>query len=365
LGSQHKIKLLLLTPSLRCGGSEKFVSVLCNHIDAEKFSVCLVIVNNSRPFYNITNLAVKIIDLKKSRVLFSLFAIKEAVKKFNPDIVFSTANHLNLYLAIFKNQFNNKIKFIGREASIVSINSREAKMPALYGWLIKRYYCRFDMLICQAKEMQYDLVQHYNMPVDKTVVIHNATPDVISKLIPAGTQNAESVFTFITVASLTEKKGIKRLIRAVGHLSLPFQYYIIGDGNKKEELQKQINELQLQDKVHLMGEKAEPFSGNEDADLFLMGSYYEGFPNVLLEAGARGIPVIAFNVPGGIKEIITAENGIMVKDNDVIGYANAIKSGLGSNFNRSQIIESTRKRFSITCILSELENLFLKIATNK
>ena len=104
----------------------------------------------------------------------------------------------------------------------------------------------------------------------------------------------------------------------------------------------------------------------EDADLFLMGSYYEGFPNVLLEAGAHGIPVIAFNVPGGIPEIISEENGILTDDNDIIAFAAAIKKGLSANpigigFNSNKIIEITKKRFSVDTMLAKLEKLFIQL----
>jgi glycosyltransferase involved in cell wall biosynthesis len=366
LNNTQKIKLLILTPSLQCGGSEKLVSLVCNHINTQIFSVCLVVVNNDKPFYTITNPAIIIIDLKKSRVLFSLFAIKAAIKNFEPDIVFSTANHLNLYLAIFRNQFNTGIKFIAREASIVSINSQQAKMPALYNRLIKKYYNRFDHIICQSVYMQQDLVSHYNIAVDKTTVIHNATQDVLNRPLQKEIQTAERVYKFITIARLSKEKGIERLIHAVGLLSLPFQYYIIGDGNKRNDLQKQIDELQLQDKVFLLGEKKDPFTGMEDADLFLFGSYYEGFPNVLLEAGAHGIPVIAFNVPGGIAEIITEEeNGLLVDDNDLIGFAAAVKKGLEAKFDRNKIIETTKKRFSVNGIIEAIENLFIKLHQNK
>jgi glycosyltransferase involved in cell wall biosynthesis len=191
MADRNKVKLLILTPSLQCGGSEKFVSLICNHINNNLFSVCLLVISNSKAFYEIENRAVEIIDLKKTRVLFSLMAIKKEVNKFNPDIVFSTANHLNLYLAIFKSRFNRKIKFVGREANMVSINSREAKMPVLYRWLIRKYYNRFDLLICQGQEMLQDLVLHFNIPPRKTVVIHNATPPVTVNNIPAGNQNTE------------------------------------------------------------------------------------------------------------------------------------------------------------------------------
>lgn len=362
----HKIRLLVLTPTLQCGGSEKFVSLVCNHINTKMFSVCLVVIDNARPFYEITNAEINVIDLQKSRVLFSLPAIKKAVKDYDPDIIFSTANHLNLYLAIFRNHFKPEINFIAREASIVSINSRQAKMPALYNRLIKKYYNRFDVIVCQSAYMQQDLVQHYHIDAGKTIVIHNAVQELMPQPVREEKQIRDQVYKFITVARLSEEKGIERLIHAVGLLSVPFQYFIIGEGGKRNALQKLIEELQLQDTVFLLGEKKAPFSGMEDADLFLMGSYYEGFPNVLLEAGAHGIPVIAYNAPGGIAEIIIEnENGLLVDDNDVIGFASAIKKALAINFNRNNIIETTHKRFSIHSIIAVIEKLFLSLTVNK
>ena len=366
MNNSKKIKLLVLTPTLQCGGSEKFVSLLCNHINTQLFSICLVVVNNTKPFYQLTNPDIEIIDLKKDRVLYSLFAIKAVVNKFDPDIIFSTANHLNVYLAIFRNYFKAGIKFIAREASIVSINSRHAKMPVLYNRLIKKYYNRFNYIICQSVYMQQDLVKHYYIDVHKTIVIHNAVQEVLNKPLHQPKQTTEQVYKFITVARLSEEKGIERLIHAVGLLSLPFTYYIIGEGNKRKDLQKLIDELQLQDKVFLLGEKAEPFSGMENADLFLFGSYYEGFPNVLLEAGAHGIPVIAFNVPGGITEIIMQnESGLLVEDNDIIAFATAINKALAQKFNSNTIMETTIKRFSINSIFPSIENLFLQLTENK
>ncbi len=364
--NETRVRLLIITPTLEGGGSEKFVSLLCRHINTNIFSVCLVVVNNANPFFKITNPAIKIIDLEKDRVLFSLPAIKKVVNNFKPDIIFSTANHLNLYLAIFKRRFGRNIKFIAREASIVSINSKQAKMPGLYTKFIKKYYRRFDMIICQSAYMQQDLVIHYRVIASKTIVIHNATQDILRTTAKPVKQNGEQVNKFITVARLSDEKGIERLIRAVGLISISFKYYIIGEGSKRNELQELIDALRLQDKVFLCGEKKSPFSGLEDATLFLMGSYYEGFPNVLLEAGAHGIPVIAFNAPGGISEIITDnENGLLVDDNDIIAFAAAIKKALAGNFDRDQIIETTKKRFSVSNMMNAMENIFLKLAQNK
>lgn len=361
--NKERVRLLIITPTLECGGSEKFVSLLCNHINTDVFSICLVVVNNTRPFYEIKNAAIEVVDLKKSRILFSLSAIKKAVEDFKPDIIFSTANHLNLYLAIFKNKFDSKIKFVAREASIVSITSKQTKMPVLYGLLIKKYYNRFDCIICQSHYMQQDLKSRYLIPATKTVVVHNATEEFPVNTIKPIKHEAAQANKFITVARLSQEKGIERLIKAVALLSIPFKYYVIGEGNKRSELQKLIDELQLNGKVFLLGQKEDPFNGMADAKLFLMGSYYEGFPNVLLEGGARGIPVVAFNAPGGINEIIKeGENGLLVNDTDSIAFASAINRAVAINFDRDKIIEMTRKRFSITYMMEAVENIFLKLA---
>ncbi len=354
---------MIVTPTLVCGGSEKFVSMICNHIDTQLFSVCLVVINNDEPFYPIENPEVEVVDLKKKRVLFSLPAIQSTVKKFEPDIIFSTANHLNLYLAIFRNRFKAHIQFIAREASVVSINIRESKMPALYSWLIKKYYNRFNLVICQSVYMQEDLVSHFHINKHQTTVMHNAVQEVYVKPAEKNLQPAEKRYKFITVARLHAVKGIERLIHAAGLLSISYQYYIIGEGDRRNELQQLITDLQLQDKVFLTGEKTDPFEGMEDADLFLMGSYYEGFPNVLLEAGARGIPAIAFRVPGGISEIIMErENGLLIEDNDIIAYAATINSCDFVHFNRNTILETTNRRFNVNQMIIRFQNIFLDLS---
>lgn len=358
---ESKIKLLLFTPSLHCGGTEKFVSLLCSHINTRKFSVCLAVLNNATPFYTIKNPAIELIDLGEGRVRYSLFKIKKLVKEYQPDIIFSTANHLNLYFAVFRNWFPGQIKFLARESSVVSINSRRATLPWLYDRLLKKYYRRFDMLVCQSAYMQNDLIQNYHIPANRTTVVHNATEERANGRLP-GTSGENKVYKFLTVGRLSEEKGVERLIHAVGLLMLPFRFYIVGDGNRKEAIQKLVNELQLQDNVFLIGEKKDPFEGLEDADLFLMGSYYEGFPNVLLEAGSLGIPAVAFNVPGGIAEIITdGESGLLAEDNDLLGFAAAINKATALKFDRQKIIESTQKRFSVNGMMQQLENLLLQL----
>lgn len=355
--NKKKIKLLIFIPTLQCGGSEKFISLLCNNINTERFSVCLVVLQNEKQFYEITNPAVKIIDLQENRVRYALFKIKRIIRQHQPDIVFTTANHVNIYLAIFRRLFSKSIKFVARESSIVSLNTKNAAMPFLFDRLIKKYYHRFDIIICQGTYMQQDLVTHYNIAAGKTVIIHNATPKKnVGEFVA---EQNKKLYKFITVCRLSPEKGIERLIHAVGLLSIPFEFYIIGNGKQKSELQKLAADLNLMKQIFFKPESKRPFEGMEDADLFLLGSYYEGFPNALIEAGALGIPAVAFDAAGGISEIIEDEkNGLLVDDNDIIGFAAAINRALSNKLNRQQVTESTEKRFSVNKMVTAVEELF-------
>jgi glycosyltransferase involved in cell wall biosynthesis len=356
--SISKIKILIFTPSLECGGSEKYVSQLCNNIDSGKFDVTLAVINNTNQFYQISNAAIRVIDLEMNRVSYSFFKILRIVKQVQPDIIYTNANHLNLYFAIFKNFLAKKITIIARESSIVSINSKRATWPFVYNGLIKYFYKRLNCIICQSQYMQQDLIANYNIEMDNTVVINNPVEEnefIIAEDI------AIKKNKFITVARLSEEKGIDRVIRSVANLTIPFSYHIIGDGDKKAVLQSLINDLNLHDKIFLEGEKDKPYDGMEDATLFLLGSHYEGFPNVLLEAGMLGIPVVAFDAPGGISEIILQEsNGLLVNNDNEKAFAQAIERALQLDFDKKQIMQTTQQKFAIKPIMVQIEALFLK-----
>ena len=78
--SDKKIKLLVLTPTLECGGSEKYVALLCNTINTQQFDITLAVINNANPFYTISNNAIKICNLQKKHVRSSLFKILAIIK---------------------------------------------------------------------------------------------------------------------------------------------------------------------------------------------------------------------------------------------------------------------------------------------
>ena len=362
---ESKIKILIFTPTLECGGSEKYISLLCDHI-SKRFEVTLVVLNNAYPFYTIHNTGIEITDLEVKHVRHSFFKARRIIARKRPDIIYTTANHLNLMFAIFRSFIPGKAKIVARESSIVSINSRRAKSPGLYGWLIKKYYRRLDLIICQSAWMQKDLVVNYGIAENKTIVLHNP----VEEMVDAGNEDLSSRkkaggYKFLTVARLSEEKDITLLVNAVALLPFPYQYHIIGEGEKRKELEELILARGLNEKIFLAGEKQDPYAGMRDADLVLVGSHYEGFPNVVLEAGALGIPVVAFDAPGGIAEIIEDRvNGLLVKERSKEAFSAAVERALYIQFDKRQIIENNRMRYSLRENIAKTELMFMDVVKN-
>ena len=116
--------------------------------------------------------------------------------------------------------------------------------------------------------------------------------------------------------------------------------------------------LKLQN-VNFIGRRTNPLQYLKYADLFVLSSRYEGFPNVLLEAGACGTYSIANNCKGGINEII--ENGIngeIIPIEKYEEFALAIKNNLNKEFDSNQITQSIRSRYSTEIIIPKFLQLF-------
>lgn len=135
----------------------------------------------------------------------------------------------------------------------------------------------------------------------------------------------------ITVARLSPMKGINYVLKAANELKLrspKIKFIVVGDvafdseKSYKEELFNIKEKLQL-DNVYFLGLRRDVNELLMSADIFLLPSVYDIFPTVLLEAMDAQLPVIATDV-GGVPEMITDENGILIKPQDEISMSEAI-----------------------------------------
>ncbi len=129
------------------------------------------------------------------------------------------------------------------------------------------------------------------------------------------------------VGRLSPEKGFDLLIRAIAKLrqaGMPVELAIAGDGNARPELERLIAQLAGGSYVRLLGHVADPRRLYEAMDVYALSSLREGLPNVLLEAMALEVPVVATRVAGVPKMIADGEDGLLVEAGSLESLANAL-----------------------------------------
>lgn len=316
-------KIVILINSLESGGAERVVSNLLNDF-IDRYD-CYLILIHKNIFYTLDS-RVKILNLNEQKNLLGIkkflrlpilaYKLSKLIKEYKFDQVISFLSRSN-YINILSNILI-KHETIINERAMPSLQYEYGINGKINKILIKTLYPRACLCLSNSYGNMMDLKNNFN--VVKIEYIHNLFDiETIEELSKKDIEFQKKRFTFVTVGRLDSGKNHKLLIEAVKDFNADL--WIIGDGELKEGLQKYINELNLNDKVYLLGKKENPFSFLSKADCFVFSSNYEGFPNVLVEALACGLPIISTDCQSGPREILAPTSNISFQLNDKIEFA--------------------------------------------
>jgi glycosyltransferase involved in cell wall biosynthesis len=194
----------------------------------------------------------------------------------------------------------------------------------------------------------------------------NGVPDT------GGHRAALDAKVVVAAGRVTPQKGFDRLLPAWAEVVRDhpdWELRIFGDGPSTNKLRKQIAQLGIGDSARLMGFTPRLHEELARASLYVMSSRREGFPMVLLEAMAIGLPVVSFNCPTGPRDVIReGVDGHVVRNGDVHALAEAMK-GLMADAGRRRAfgaaaIEGAR-RFELSTIVARWEDLLAEVADSK
>lgn len=354
--SNKRIKITFVVPTLFAGGTERIASYLAQNIDKSRFDATLVVVGRAQDSAYALN-DTNAVFLEQSRVLYGIPKLFGHLRKSRPDVVLSFISHLNALMAHLS-MFFRDTKFIARESTVLSVDAelfKDQKKSVLHRFSGGSYFNSFEKIICQSTDMLIDIKTNYKVKDDKLVVINNPITNTFSVKENIDRNNP---LKLITIARLSKEKGVPRILEALSKTSIPFHFTLIGDGPEKEHTMSLIREYGLQDRLTYIPFTRDVEKHLKSNDYFLQGSYVEGFPNALLESCTVGTPVIAFDVPGGTKEIVVdGINGFLV-DNET-----ELLERLQDNrqWNPDEVCESVYKKFNREKILKQYETLFFEV----
>jgi glycosyltransferase involved in cell wall biosynthesis len=168
----------------------------------------------------------------------------------------------------------------------------------------------------------------------------------------------------VAVGRLVEQKGFDLLLKAfsiVAEQCRDWNLVIWGEGPERAKLERLRDELGLRNRVRLPGLTPEPYGWIDGAHLFVLSSRFEGLGNVVGEAMAAGLPVIAFDCDWGPREFVKPDvNGILVPPQDVEALAKAIVMLIRNDTLRDELAVNARAsmgRFSPEGILAQWDGI--------
>lgn len=315
------MKVSFVTRNLSAGGAERVIAQLATYM-AEKGIHCeIVTIDQKEVFYTIpSNIKIYQIGKKSNNKVADKFLrykdLRRYLKLSNPNVVLSMPEEIGIYVIP---------ALLGTGIPIVV---SERNNPWVMPWkkvtrLLRRIFYPFaDGFVFQTKQAASFFPKSIRQ---KGIILPN--PLDLNRIPEPW--NGERNKEIIGVGRLEPQKNFPLLIKAFAkfYSSHPdYKLTIYGEGSKRNELESLASSLLPKSAYSFPGRNKDLLNHIKKAKMFVLSSDYEGMPNVLIEAMAMGMPVIATDCPsGGPAELINnGKNGLLVPVNDIDKMAEAM-----------------------------------------
>jgi len=280
----------------------------------------------------------------------------EAYKKLNSiivnggyDIVQGNAADTLKYLAISKQLYGWKAKFVYRNANKIS-DFLTSNVKRVFNNILMR---KVDFVASVSKECMDDFISIYpsfkNRIECLTIGVSLQNPSPYNSLSVIGIEGDGPYL--LNVASFVPEKNHEGLLRIFHNLLKDYstaKLLLIGEGKLRPKIEFMAMQMGIHSNIHFLGKRNDVSQIMSCCDAFLLPSLIEGLPGVILESFVSSLPVVAYDV-GGIKEVIKDdETGWLITKGDEIQFLNAIKKSLKHENNniKNKAYELVTKKYS-------------------
>jgi glycosyltransferase involved in cell wall biosynthesis len=264
-----------------------------------------------------------------------------------PDVVISAEDHLNAIVLLSA--------IITRSKAKISVSSRVTPFDTYSDKILtKRWFLKYFMIAVQRRAtalvcVSKDMIEQYQKIFKSTrhQCIYNVVKDrhsqnKMDEAIDEPWLTKKTCPVIVTAGRLAPEKGYPDLILAVKEVSKTREIRLImlGDGPMRDELETLIEQQELSEIVKLVGFQSNPLKYYKRADVFVLSSYVEGLPNVLVEAMMCGCTPVSTNCPTGPREVLQNEQyGYIVPMRDPLNMARGIEKALDAPIDKTKLKE--------------------------
>ncbi|MEJ9114152.1 glycosyl transferase [Bacillus cereus] len=388
-----KKNLLFIINNLNCGGAEKALIALLETIDYSKYNVDLFLFKHEGLFfrkipqqvnlleepyeYRYFDMPIKkaIIDcIKKRRIDIALARLcagyifkseqngvrcDQKIWKYiskslrgiekNYDVAIGYLEKNPVYFCVDKVKAKKKIGFIHNDYDELGMDSK----------IDNRYFDKLDSIVTVSRECANVLKERFPMYKRKVKIMHNiVSSNMINEMALEKIDMEDKGMKIVSVGRLNYQKGFEMAIKACKELEghgYKITWYVVGEGEERTNLEKMIEENDLEEKFILLGIKENPYPYIREANIYVQPSRFEGKSIAIDEAKILHKPIVITNFSTAKDQIKNKENGIIV-EMDPHAISEGIKELIDNEELRNILISNLSKENLGT--ESEIEKLY-------
>jgi len=318
--------ITVYVPALIGGGAERVAALLGTALSAAGHQVTLVVDFEAAHNINFVDANVKRVTLAGAHGR-DVMRLTDFLKQWQPDIALAIgpSSNVKLVLAHLLARLSTRV----RTRVVLSYHGRSAFGTGWLGWsayplasLLTRYAAR---TICVSEDLARHLVTDWRGARNRIVRIYNPVATDRTKPAPNAKVLAARPPTVIAVGRLCAPKDFATLITAMALLPRPdARLAIYGEGPDRPALEQLAERLGMAGRIDWCGYVCDPWDAYASARCFVLSSQNESFGNVVVEALASGLPVVATECGGPVEILEGGRFGILVPIGDAVAMSAAI-----------------------------------------
>lgn len=372
-----KIRILHILPQGTVGGAENYVLSLCRYHDKKRFCVRVCILfSEGIMSERMKSCACEVIHLNMTSGfdILKVFSLVSIIRNRKIDIV---DLHGQTPLAKMACILSGVPVIVHTDHGPVVQSPLKRRERVIFANRLLSPF--FDRFIAISRCMSDSLVVREKIPTNKISLVYNGVDVDAIRQVVCDTESMKKALNLSpkipvlgTVGRLAPEKQLPFLLEVLKILKkrgLPFVALIIGDGPERKAIEKHILNMGLDECVKILGQREDVYQLLDIINIFLVSSGGEAFSIAILEAMAKGKPIVAYNVKGVNEAIISGETGLLASVNNKEELANNIQLLLQcpqfANRLGQQAYKRTKKLFNIPQNVEQLESIFQTLLNKK